>query len=75
MAGPANAKIEFSAVDRAAYFVHNSSRLTRNTLWRKMEAYDTGCSRKGGKNAMSVFKVFTEVFHDQTLGDNLKKRV
>nr|XP_039248459.1 complement C3-like [Styela clava] len=54
--GEPNVAFFFSAIDRASYFVHNGTRVTRDLLWSKMEEYDTACSRKGGRDAHNVFE-------------------
>ena len=48
-----------NAVDRAAYFLYNGTRLTRGTMFDKMASFDQGCSRHGGPNGEGVFWVGT----------------
>ena len=44
-------------VDRAAYFLHQQERLTREEMFERMDGYDEGCVRNGGSNAKDVFLV------------------
>ena len=60
--GSSNALIGVTAVDRAAYFLFGSSRLTRQSVFEGLSQYDEGCVREGGKNAQHVFEVIRSVF-------------
>ncbi|CAK8698466.1 unnamed protein product [Clavelina lepadiformis] len=53
--GPAHSLVSLVGVDRAAYFVFNESRFTRDTMFSKMRKYDQGCHRHGGADASNVF--------------------
>ena len=55
--GPENSLVSLKAVDRAAYFLYNGSRLTRRIMFDKMASFDQGCSRRGGSNGQEVFWV------------------
>ena len=46
-----------SGVDRAVYLLFNESRLTRDLMFKKMERYDQGCGRNGGRNGPDTFLV------------------
>ncbi|CAK8698072.1 complement C3-like [Clavelina lepadiformis] len=56
ISGSPNARVSISGVDRAAYFLYDESRLTRERMFEKMEEYDQGCVRHGGANGQNVFK-------------------
>uniref|UniRef100_H2ZNR2 NTR domain-containing protein n=1 Tax=Ciona savignyi TaxID=51511 RepID=H2ZNR2_CIOSA len=53
--GGGGATVSLSGVDRAAYFLYNQSRVTRQTMFNEMEEYDQGCVRNGGRNGQNVF--------------------
>ena len=55
--GAPNAMVGIYGVDKAAYFLHEQERLTRQSMFGKMEDYDIGCVRNGGSNAKDVFVV------------------
>ena len=55
--GTPGALVSVSAVDRAAYFLYDGSRLTRDVMFNKMESYDQGCLRNGGQDGSGVFWV------------------
>lgn len=54
--GAPNSIIGMSAVDRAAYFLYDESRLTRDSAFKKLNDYDMGCVREGGRNGQHVFE-------------------
>ncbi|XP_078491488.1 complement component C3 [Ciona intestinalis] len=53
--GAPNADVLLYGVDRAAYFLYNGSRLTRNSMFSDMAAYDQGCVSNGGSDGPNVF--------------------
>ena len=55
--GSPNALVGLTGVDRAAYFLFNESRLTRDSMFQRMDSYDQGCIRNGGENNKGVFLV------------------
>ena len=55
--GAPNSLVSVTAVDRAAYFIYNESRLTPSGVFEKMASYDQGCRREGGRDGYHVFLV------------------
>ena len=55
--GAPSALVGLKAVDRAAYFIYNKTRLTKKTMFNKMREYDLGCVRNGGSDNQNVFLV------------------
>ena len=55
--GEPNALVGVSAVDRAAYFLFNETRIVKDTMFDAMDDYDQGCVRNGGSDTRSVYIV------------------
>ena len=55
--GAPSALVGLKAVDKAAYFIYNKTRLTKKTMFNKMREYDLGCVRNGGSDNRNVYLV------------------
>uniref|UniRef100_F6U649 NTR domain-containing protein n=1 Tax=Ciona intestinalis TaxID=7719 RepID=F6U649_CIOIN len=53
--GAPHALVSVSGVDKAAYYLYNGSRLTRDVMFKRMESHDQGCVRNGGEDWNHVF--------------------
>uniref|UniRef100_H2YNV4 NTR domain-containing protein n=1 Tax=Ciona savignyi TaxID=51511 RepID=H2YNV4_CIOSA len=74
VSGAPDALVSVSGVDKAAYYLYNASRLTRDVMFRKMDGHDLGCSRIGGEDWKTVFMASLSLYTSEqnpTTVDNL----